>query len=239
MTPSLNSAIEHLYTTFGKYPLIDLYYCDCGCTDEADVKKLSSKPLRELTEDDLAYYQGSAMYTIGGLEHYKHFLPRICELTSLDRVCCMINLDEIHMKLAYANWTKWDVQEVQAIKDFVLWDWVDRVNHEKGEINEFILSAYHHFLGLEELTKLWDISDSAAALRNFVFFFYHFGNQILNKGLMVNEKKAQDAFISMIRVEGLVEKLEEAFFAYETADSEYAEKASVVLQMMEQFMILD
>ncbi len=234
MIPPLKSAISTLYEVFGKYTSEDLYFCDCGCTDEGEVKKLTAKPLRELTEDALESYQFSAMYTIGGLEHYKHFLPRIFELASLDRVYG-IGLDEIHYKLAYANWTEWEASEVEAIKDFVLWDWVDRANHGIGEVNGFTLSAYSDYLGLPEVIKLWRITDSEAALRNFVVFFFYHGNELLAKGLKVNEKRYKEEFISMIREEGLMGKLEEAFFAYETTDPEYAEKVSVVLQMIEQF----
>ncbi|MGE5670735.1 MAG: hypothetical protein ACM31E_04770, partial [Fibrobacterota bacterium] len=70
-------AIENLYLTFNKYTTSDMHHCDCGCINSEDVKRLASKKLRELDEDDFSSYHGSALYTWGEIEHYKHFLPRI------------------------------------------------------------------------------------------------------------------------------------------------------------------
>jgi len=74
----LSIVIAHLYHTFENYTTQGIHYCDCGCTDEEDVRKLNSKPLKQLEEDDLIAYHLSALYTWGDVEHYKHYLPRIC-----------------------------------------------------------------------------------------------------------------------------------------------------------------
>ena len=81
---TLKAAIENLYVTFGHYTTEGMDYCDCGCIKEDDVKKLYAKQLRDLDEDDMIYYLGSATYTWGSIEHYKHYLPIIFELFSLN-----------------------------------------------------------------------------------------------------------------------------------------------------------
>ncbi|NJK96998.1 MAG: hypothetical protein HC905_20615 [Bacteroidales bacterium] len=95
--------IDNLYLTFNRYTTSDMHYCDCGCVDPADAKKLASKKLRELEEDDFSVYHGSALYTWGEIEHYKHFLPRILEVHNILSGRGVIGLYEITTKLAYAN----------------------------------------------------------------------------------------------------------------------------------------
>ena len=167
----LRTAIENLYLTFGKYTVEGMHYCDCGCIVEEDVKKLNSKQLRELEEDDLVSYHGSALYTWGDIDHYKHYLPRIFELRSRNRNFTFIELDEIFVKLDYAKWTEWDVNEITAIKNYVLMDWIEFANNEKSAIKDTELEAYGKFFELKDLIKVWDLSNSQTALRNFVLFF--------------------------------------------------------------------
>ena len=44
----IQAATENLYNVFGKYTADGIHHCNCGCIDEEDVKKLNSKPLRQL-----------------------------------------------------------------------------------------------------------------------------------------------------------------------------------------------
>lgn len=235
----IKTAIENLYLTFEKYTTEGIEHCDCGCIDENDVKKLNSKPLRDLTEDDLVIYHGKSLYTWGEIEHYKHYLPRILELISINRNFSFIDLYEFYVKLDYAKWTEWDADEIKVIKDYVLMDWVELANNKKSEINDTVLQAYCKFFELEELVKLWDISNSSVGLRNFTLFFYYHGNQILDNRFKMNETTQENIFIPLIRSSNLIERLETDFFKYEQTEPEYAEKISITLQMIEQQLKTD
>ncbi len=235
----LEIVIEKLYITFSIYTTEGIHYCDCGCIDENDVKKLSSKPLRELETDDLISYQGSALYTWGEVEHYKHFLPRICELISIKRDFDYVTLDEFYTKLEYAEWTKWPESEQLAIKDYVFADWIDFANKQNSEISDTALQAYGNFFELKDLVKVWDLNSSQIALRNFVLFFYNHGNQILNGGLKLNEEKYENELISLIHSDKLIERLENEFYNYESIEPEFAQKVSIVLQIIEQQLRID
>ena len=229
----LKTAIENLYLTFSQYTTLGMHYCDCGCIKEEEVKKLHSKSLRELKTDDVVYYQGSAMYTWGDVEHYKHFLPRIFELYVAKRKS-LIELYEIADKLEHAVWAEWPANEVQAIKDFVLADWIDFINNSDAEVSDSDLKNYSRFFNIAQLLKLWDIAQSGKGLKNFVLFFYYYGNQILDKGLKLNEKQYEKGLKDLIYTTNLTDRLQEEFFRYETTDKEYAERVSVVLLMIEQ-----
>lgn len=230
----LNTAIENLYDSFSKYTTEGINYCNCGCVKEDDVRKLNSKPLRQLEEDDLVCYHGSALYTWGEVEHYKHYLPRICELRSQNRSFAFINLDEVFSKLVYAKWTEWPEEEQQAIKDYVIADWIELVNRNTSEIRDIELKEYGKFFGINELLRLWTISEHDNSLRNFVYFFYYHGTQILNGGLKIDNKRYEGEFLDWIARNDLTNKLETTFFNTDKKDEDYAEKISVVLQMIEQ-----
>jgi hypothetical protein len=230
----LQLAIENLYETFSKYTTERIHYCNCGCIDENDVKKLSSKPLRELEADDLISYHGSALYTWGEIEHYKHFLPRICELISVKRDFSYTTLDELQVKLEYAKWTNWPDNEQHAITNYVIADWIDFANKHYSEIRNTELEIYSKFLSIKEVMNLWEVSNTDEALRNFVYFYYNHGTQILNGGLRILEKKYKIEFLEPIQEEEIASKLEYSFFQNEQSNPDYANKISIVLQMIEQ-----
>ncbi len=230
----LKHSIENLFITFSQYTTSGIHYCDCGCVDEEDVKKLHSKPLRQLETEDIAVFHGKALYTWGEIEHYKHFLPRVLELYSTKRKLAIIDLYDIGNKLEFAKWTEWPLNEVQAVKDFIIADWIDFVNDSIVELRDTDLENYSQFLNVAELLKFWNIKQSEKALKNFVLFFYYFGNQILDRGSKISEKQYGKELRELIYTNKLIDRLQDEFFNFELREQEYAEKVSIVLQMVEQ-----
>lgn len=226
--------IENLYSVFEKYTTKGIDHCDCGCTDEQDVKKLYSKQLRELIEDDLVSYHASALYTWGEIEHYKHFLPRICELITKNRQYSFVDLGEIYSKLEHSEWQNWSETEINAIKEYVIFDWIELVNNSKSEISIRVLENYSKYIDVAVLIENWNLINSQNGLRNFVYFFYLNGTEIMNHGIKINGTKFINEFDTLLNTENLISKLEFEFFEKENKDIEYAEKISIVLQMIEQ-----
>lgn len=227
-------AIENLYSVFSKYTTSNMEYCDCGCIDAENVKKLASKKLRALNEDDFSSYHGSALYTWGEVEHYKHFLPRILEVYNEKNGNGLVELYEITVKLEYAKWETWDKSETSAIKDFVMADWNDLVNQKASEIEAQDFEAYSFFWPTQDLMKAWEVTSTENSLRNFVRFFYSQGTELVHKGL----KHKDRAITEIINQKGLLESLEKAFFEADEIDKEYAEKVSIVMQVIEQAKML-
>lgn len=230
----MKEVIENLYSVFSKYTTSNMHYCDCGCIDSSDVKKLASKKLRELEEDDFCSYHGSAMTTWGDIEHYKHFLPRVLEVHNQKNGRGLIGLFEITNKLAYAKWENWPPNEIKAIKDFILADWKSFVNDNESEVSTDDLTYYASFHTAKELIDSWKITQSGAGLKNFVEFFYLNGSQLLSKGLKMKNSSFDKEFIGIINQDGFLKILEEVFFKAEQVDNDYSEKISVVIQMIEQ-----
>lgn len=211
-----------------------MQHCDCGCINPDHVKKLASKPLRELEESDYVSYHGSALYTWGELEHYKHFLPRILEVHNILKGRGLIGLYEVTTKLEYAHWDTWDKRERDAITNFILLDWIEFVNNSESDMDADDLKYYSYFFGLRQLVELWNFRQSTFGLRNFINFFYDHGTEILNVRWTVQDKSSEGVWKDLIHAEDLLGLLEIEFFKVHESDSPYAEKISVVMQMIEQ-----
>ena len=79
--------------------------------------ELTARPLAELTADDLGGYMGWAMTTVGGVGDYKHFLPRILELSVLGSANDHMGGDPISLarKMMYGAFPGWSADERAAI----------------------------------------------------------------------------------------------------------------------------
>lgn len=224
---------EHLYAVFSKYSTQGMTHCPCGCTYEERVQRILSTPLRALETGDLSYFHGSALFTWGEVEHYKHFLPRLLEQYSANRPRACVDVADIYHRLEYAQWRQWPQEEVAAIQQYVYLDWVDAANHTDDGIDGTTLGKYLHYLRLEQLLEAWEIQRYPDALQNFVWFWYREGNQVLSKGLKINGVVYRDELRALLDRPHLMQELEKLFFTLEPTDSYLAALTSTVLQMVE------
>jgi hypothetical protein len=78
---------------------------------------LTARPLTELTADNLGGYMGWAMTTVGSVGDYKHFLPRILELSVLGPGNHHIGGDPegLARKIMYGAFPDWSADERAAL----------------------------------------------------------------------------------------------------------------------------
>jgi hypothetical protein len=140
-TSELAESIAGLYRVFGKYPLrSDTDACDCrGCGH--DERRLHSRPLTELTREDLETYAMDAIYTWGTGEDFKHFLPRIIELLVTASRHCFELADPplILSKLSYSswcstNWRSWPEDEQSALENFFDAVWITALEADLSDL---------------------------------------------------------------------------------------------------------
>jgi hypothetical protein len=135
----LNNALEACYLTFAAPPPPTVKGCPC-CISNRGVDVLLTTPLRELTGQQLWQYVSGAFLTIGGVEDFRYFLPRIFDISVHDPANA--NHPEIVIgKLQLSRWRKWPETEQRAIEEFlVAWfEWA--LANDLAEIEEGWLST--------------------------------------------------------------------------------------------------
>lgn len=119
----LSDAIEHLYAAFQDYPLpASTYPCPC-CHSVDSERPLYSRPLRELREEDLEQYARDALLVWGGVNEFRHFLPRVFEIAALGSGFRRTEREIVFSKLYYGEWNAWPRKEQEAVQQFLLALW--------------------------------------------------------------------------------------------------------------------
>jgi len=114
---AMHLAIERAYDVFARYARPAVLEASPVKNADAILRSLSLAPLRDLSEDKVGPYAGSALYTVGNVQDYKHFLPRILEIAfagSRGWVGCVPPAIANH--LVYARWRDWPTKEVDAVR---------------------------------------------------------------------------------------------------------------------------
>ena len=108
--------IEALYFAFRAYPLRDrIDSCPC-CRGPASTRPLHQTPLRQLSAEVLSTYAFRALTTVGNVDDFRHFLPRIFELLYSGELAAEVDPEIVLGKLAYADWTSWPAAEQDAVR---------------------------------------------------------------------------------------------------------------------------
>jgi hypothetical protein len=171
----LREAIEGLYQTFAGYPLREnTDACPC-CHSPEDEKSLHRKELRKLGPEELEKYAMDALLVWGGVDDYKHFLPRIFELTT-ECETSFLQPPMVFNKLYHGEWWGWPENEQHSVERFLNALWrgiIDGPGHEfyGSEIEEWICGIAQAVPDLSPFLNLWltlDTENSSLNLARFI-----------------------------------------------------------------------
>jgi hypothetical protein len=133
ISTELQATIENLYSTFARYPLrADTDACPC-CHSAYDEERLRQKPLRKLGKEHLEKYAFDALNVWGGVDDFKHFLPRLFELEA-EYGDDFLDPEVALGKLTSAEWRYWPELEQRSIEEFLkeVWSSVIRIeSHDR------------------------------------------------------------------------------------------------------------
>jgi len=231
MTNEFEIAIEKLYKTFSKYPFKSkIEGCPC-CVSDSDKLTLHSKQLRELEDDDLSRYAFKAMPTWGDANDYKHYLPRIFELTAHRKL--IVDTFVTFQKLEDGNWKEWEESEQQVIVEFLKAWWKYDINNASCFDSEIIIELHKILKDIPSMLSDWNLDIETQGFKNYIDFIeYHYyelaGKNSTFKTLTDNEVKLFKEWTESNR-----DKLEEGFFKYENGNNEFSERISNSLYMIE------
>ncbi|NQX84836.1 MAG: hypothetical protein HRT67_02845 [Flavobacteriaceae bacterium] len=216
---NLKESIDNLYAAFSTYTIegnLRDRCCNC-CVSDEEIKQLLSKPLKEISEDDIYHFMTSATTTFGDVNDYKHFLPRILELMKDSENI----LDDFltFEKLNYNNWKKWDIHEIKALINYFETSLINALDRDLESINDFIL------LNLEynEFDKLSNILTKSNS-KNFI-------REIIEGEINGYFHKVDDQLLKLYSSKEILTKIENLFF--ETKDKDLANRISIAYSLLE------
>ncbi len=237
MTERLKIVIEDLYRTFSRYNATDMTGSDLW-KDQLPIwnKEILSKPLRELSQEDLVIYAGKAMTTWGSAKDYKHFLPRILELTAA--LNSPLGIDNVLGKLEMTDWNNWPPHERSLIHEYMVALWENIINDNsqsvENEFKEYMSFLFEHYPNVSHLLKIWETAESKASIKHLANYIVEYSQLLFrDKGIFGNGKaytKPPEELDKLNKLkiwllsDKVLEKLQRKYFKYETED--FAEKIS-------------
>jgi hypothetical protein len=136
---------------------------------------LFAKPLNQISADDLGRYAGKAMTTWGEVNDYKHFLPRILELTAL--YDGPIDITWVFDKLEYGKWDTWEKDEQAIIQEYLLTLFKEILKDSTKNVEwlfvEYFYVCYKYYSNPKELLSIWETDTGKAATKHLADFIFN------------------------------------------------------------------
>jgi len=224
----LKKAIENLYQVFERYPLDpEIDACPC-CVKPKELEKLRSIPLRQ--QMDLSDYSMDALWTCGGVDDFKHFLPRIFELNVLTEIGGIVwpDIEVVFVKLrTECDWAYWPSDEKEAIRDYCQAAWRYVLEEEEPEHDpiQWLCGIGRAGVDLHPYLDYWVQAQSSVAYEHLAEFvewekqFYLKDQKLRNP--FWDYAPAHDQFFGWLTNPVTVKQLEEIF--RENPSAEYSE----------------
>jgi hypothetical protein len=198
-------------------------------------KNLFSKSLTELKEDDLSLFTGKAMTTWGSANDYKHFLPRIFELTAELKTPYEIWI--AFDKLTLAEFQNWAEEEQKVIDEFMiaLWESIVNDNSEKAEweFKDYFSAIAHFYPKFTDLLDIWTQSESKAGIKHLAEFIVDEQTALFDRKKISgfhDQKENAEELINWILSDKTLNKFEQKYFEFERES--FAEKISWAEQII-------
>jgi hypothetical protein len=180
----MDAAVERLYYAFNKYSTWSHQPgCPC-CTDPDLAVPLRTKKIRDLTHTELVEFGNSALLTWGNADDFRHFLPRLFELSTVEpETQTMWDTGMVFNKLGHGDWRSWPVNKQKAIEGFLNQWWLTTLmtfepSVAAGDVFTAIAQAHEN---LEPFLSAWRGMNTGSAFHNFAHSWWRLtGNAWLN-----------------------------------------------------------
>lgn len=233
---ALVASVHELYRVFAPYRSTGHPIgCPC-CVKAEDVSVLFSRPLERLSADDLRRFSRKVLTTWGDVRDFKHFLPRMLEL-SVEDFAAPIICDRVFLKLALANWREWPAVERVAVERYIQAIWrrciadEDAVFHLDGWLGSFGIAGCE----LEPFLRDWEQcrwSPGYEKMRNFIDdnTVALIRKRTLSGGFWNADSATQIA--EWVLSDGLTERLNSIFEQSLSSDTGYADELVLLLDRL-------
>jgi hypothetical protein len=178
-------SVERLYEVFGHYGRKEhMESCPC-CRGPESIRPLYDRPLRELTPQNLHFYTFCAMTTMGDVDDFRHFLPRILELLRNSEFLAHVSSEVVLGKLRYGKWENWPEEEQRAVREYIhtVWRIVLQIPppdspYEIAEIGDWLCAVARAEHDLSPYLDAWRAEESPAAGANLARFVADYNGEL-------------------------------------------------------------
>lgn len=125
------------------------------------------------------------MTTVGDVDDFRHFLPRILDLLSGGELIALVDQEIVLSKLAYGRWTSWPPEERFAVQTFLgqLWLQVrsqppDPYPYIEADVGRWLCAIARAERDLSAYLRDWQKDASAQAEANLRRFIEDYRNEI-------------------------------------------------------------
>ena len=119
-SPELGQALESAYAAFARHPRPKHLDHSPTLAGRPWLVTVVTTPLREIPYEAIGSYAGSAMTTVGDVDDFRYFLPRILEYSIGWPTHLGLDSWTIAGNLVRADWKTWTTAEQDAIRGFFL-----------------------------------------------------------------------------------------------------------------------
>jgi hypothetical protein len=129
------TSLKGLYKTFEPYPFRPgMPACTHCCVSQGDIDVLGSKPIAQLTREQINPFAAHLLTTCGEVEDFKFVLPRVFELSSQNQ------FDWPDQEVAFgclskANWLEWPPDEQRAVQGFLDAWWRSELQSDRSRVD--------------------------------------------------------------------------------------------------------
>lgn len=187
----LQSAIEQGYAAFEREPRPTSLQAGPLRDADAILRVLTSAPLRDLKDKDIGPYSSWAIASVGTLDDYRHFLPRILELAVSNPSWPGAEPAVIAGKLKAGGWESWPADQREAISatfEAAFHATIAAEAEEWPEASDWLCGLARLAMPLEPFLSRWEQCSSPAAARQLASFIR------LQEGRLAREGGVSGAF---------------------------------------------
>ena len=143
-----------------------------------------------MTYADLERYSRKAISNWGNVRHFKHFLPRLLEL-SIDHRDDFLDLAVVFGKLKYAQFDSWPQQEQNAVNRFFDEYWEYQLDDPvvgafEDSIDTVLCSLANALSSVQRFLDAWIAKPTENAKRHFAAFILNNDDTLLKKARLSN-----------------------------------------------------
>ena len=178
MQPTLAGAVDGLYAAFAdrKRPKNIDYCTHCVSPDNVD-RLLAAGPLREIPAETLRSYTVDVLSTVGSVADFRHFLPRILQITVTGGFDGYPDLDLVMSKFVLGEWRGWPASEQRAVSAFLYALWSTTLTGADSGAEELLGAIGRVEEDLGPYLRTWEaaLATHAGASQLLEFVRYTFG----------------------------------------------------------------